>query len=278
MKARLIAFVSLACLWGSLAYGQIGNYRVIKVDGAEFDVQSYTRKDPNFHFLDMKGRRIVRSVVSIARIFPLKGEDIVYVSEPAPGARHEAVAIASATLPASASTAPPDPKLAAGGDSQGPGFRVVRSGSEFFATSYSHKGDWIVFVHPEGHRSQHLAESIEAIERLTTEQAAKLLAKIASPTGDDIDARTTANTTARVSARTTARTAAKWDAFNRSMQGAAQLDSAIGSQMQTLQSPSYGSGFGGFGPDGRAKTVHVNGYTRSNGTYVNSYWRRPPSR
>ncbi len=42
----------------------------------------------------------------------------------------------------------------------------------------------------------------------------------------------------------------------------------------------YGGGYGYSGStfDGRQKTVHVRSYTRRDGTYVHSYYRRPASR
>lgn len=42
---------------------------------------------------------------------------------------------------------------------------------------------------------------------------------------------------------------------------------------QALYGGGYGLGYGAFDP---AKTQHVDGYYRSNGTYVNPYWRRQP--
>lgn len=45
-----------------------------------------------------------------------------------------------------------------------------------------------------------------------------------------------------------------------------------------LRGAENGSYFGQLNPEGRAKTVHVRGYYRRDGTYVRSHYRAPPSR
>jgi hypothetical protein len=55
----------------------------------------------------------------------------------------------------------------------------------------------------------------------------------------------------------------------------AEFDAMMGAMYRGMYGAgSYGAG-GSFDP---AKTVYVHGYYRSNGTWVEPYWRRPPSR
>lgn len=57
-------------------------------------------------------------------------------------------------------------------------------------------------------------------------------------------------------------------------QARAEVDQMMGMMLQGIASGGFGGNYGG----GYGKTVRVRGYFNSNGTYVDSYWRRPPSR